>query len=71
MGKNKLKSRKVWYQRSPKERGSCRMRTEMWKSLLILARGDEVKTEGLEGNLESEREKDVRIWKQLSVEAWQ
>ena len=43
----------------------------MWKSLLILARGDEVKTEGLEGNLESEREKDVRIWKQLSVEAWQ
>lgn len=43
----------------------------MWKSLLILARVDEVKTEGLEASLESEREKEVRTWKELSVEAWQ
>lgn len=43
----------------------------MWKSLLILARVDEGKTEGREASLESEREKEVRMCKQLSVEAWQ
>lgn len=38
------------------------MWSEMWKSLLTLAREDEIK-QGIEGSLKSEREREVKMQK--------